>query len=267
MIRAVAATHGPLSLVQFDAHLDTWGDYFGGKDRHGSPFRRAIEEGLIREGGYVQVGIRGPIYKEEDDFRFQIAHQVTTIDIGEVKSAGVAANDSDRVRESGQRSARRHLRHRRRPSHSPPAPAPEVGGLTSYDQRRPWGQGTRRSEPGRLRRRRGLAPQSTPWGEDHRGAGGELVVRVLVCAGAEGMMLVAGRSPLAGTRDSGFGTRDSACWPELGTRGSGLGVLAGLSCRRRDNRRRISSACGGRRLSGGGSLSIEKCFAVRGASS
>jgi agmatinase len=50
-LRAVAAKHGPLSLIQFDAHIDTWGDYFGGKYFHGSPFRRAIEEGLLRPGG------------------------------------------------------------------------------------------------------------------------------------------------------------------------------------------------------------------------
>src|SRR3954470_17887465 len=42
-LRAVAATHGPLSLVQFDAHIDTWGDYFGGKYFHGSPFLPAVQ--------------------------------------------------------------------------------------------------------------------------------------------------------------------------------------------------------------------------------
>ena len=55
VLRAVARGHGPLALVQFDAHIDTWGDYFGGKYFHGSPFRRAIEEGLIRAGA-VRAG-------------------------------------------------------------------------------------------------------------------------------------------------------------------------------------------------------------------
>src|SRR5215510_1033612 len=84
-LRAVAAKHGPVALVQFDAHIDTWGDYFGGKYFHGSPFRRAIEEKLIDPKRYVQVGIRGPMYGEEDDFTYQRELGVTTIDIGMVK--------------------------------------------------------------------------------------------------------------------------------------------------------------------------------------
>jgi agmatinase len=133
VIRAVAATHGPLNLVQFDAHLDTWGDYFGGKYWHGSPFRRAIEEGLIREGGYVQVGIRGPMYREEDDFGFQIAHRVTTIDIGEVKSAGVAAT-IERMRSlvTGPLYVTFDI-DAVDPAFAPGTGTPEVGGLTSYE--------------------------------------------------------------------------------------------------------------------------------------
>jgi len=68
ILRAVARKHGPVSLVQFDSHIDTWGDYFGGPYYHGSPFRRAIEEALLAPGRYVQVGIRGPMYGEEEDF-------------------------------------------------------------------------------------------------------------------------------------------------------------------------------------------------------
>ena len=90
ILRAIAAAHGPVSLVQFDAHIDTWGDYFGRPYYHGSPFRRAIEEGLLVERGYVQVGIRGPMYGEEEDFAFQNAHAVTMIDIGQVKADGIA---------------------------------------------------------------------------------------------------------------------------------------------------------------------------------
>src|SRR5229473_744302 len=50
ILRALAKRHGPLALVQFDAHIDTWDEYFGGKYFHGTPFRRAIEEGII-DGG------------------------------------------------------------------------------------------------------------------------------------------------------------------------------------------------------------------------
>src|SRR3954466_4396476 len=88
-LRAVTAKHGPVGLVQFDAHIDTWGDYFGGKYFHGSPFRRAIEEKLIDPTRYLQVGIRGPMYGEDEDFAYQRDLGVTTIDIGMVKRDAV----------------------------------------------------------------------------------------------------------------------------------------------------------------------------------
>ena len=97
-LRAAAKKHGRMALVQFDAHIDTWGDYFGGKYFHGSPFRRAIEEELIAPAHYVQVGIRGPMYGEDEDFKFQRDLGVTTIDIGMVKRDGVATTMT-RVRE------------------------------------------------------------------------------------------------------------------------------------------------------------------------
>src|ERR671913_614520 len=90
-VRAVAERHGPLALVQFDAHIDTWGDYFGGRYFHGSPFRCAIEEGVVDPAAYVQVGIRGPMYGEEEDFAYQRDRGVTTIDIRTLKRDGVAA--------------------------------------------------------------------------------------------------------------------------------------------------------------------------------
>src|SRR4029079_8754200 len=64
VLRALAKRHGPLALVQVDAHIDTWDEYFGGKYFHGPPFRRAIEEGIVDGKRFVQVGIRGPMYGE-----------------------------------------------------------------------------------------------------------------------------------------------------------------------------------------------------------
>lgn len=132
-LRAVAAVRGPLSLVQFDAHIDTWGDYFGGRYFHGSPFRRAIEEGLLREGGYVQVGIRGPMYGEAEDFAFQNMHAVTMIDIGQVKRDGIPAT-IDRVRSlvAGPVYVTFDI-DSVDPAFAPGTGTPEVGGLTSYD--------------------------------------------------------------------------------------------------------------------------------------
>lgn len=132
-LRAVAAKHGPLSLIQFDAHIDTWGDYFGGKYFHGSPFRRAIEEGLLRKGVYVQVGIRGPMYGEEADLAFQNAHAVTMIDIGQVKRDGVQKT-VERIRQlvSGALYVTFDI-DSVDPAYAPGTGTPEVGGFSSYE--------------------------------------------------------------------------------------------------------------------------------------
>lgn len=65
-LRAFAQKHGPISLIHFDSHSDTWEDYFGEKYVHGTPFRRAVEEGLVNTQKSIQVGIRGPLYGPED---------------------------------------------------------------------------------------------------------------------------------------------------------------------------------------------------------
>jgi agmatinase len=133
VLRAVAQRHGQVSLVQFDAHIDTWGDYFGGKYYHGSPFRRAIEEGLLVEGGYVQVGIRGPMYGESEDFAFQNAHRVTTIDIGQVKQEGIART-IERIRSIVRGAVYVTFDiDSVDPAFAPGTGTPEVGGLTSYE--------------------------------------------------------------------------------------------------------------------------------------
>ena len=66
LLRAVHAVHGPVAVVHFDAHLDTWDTYFGAAYTHGTPFRRASEEGIIDKTGCQHVGIRGPLYAEQD---------------------------------------------------------------------------------------------------------------------------------------------------------------------------------------------------------
>lgn len=66
LLRVAARRHGPLAVVHFDAHLDTWDTYFGAPFTHGTPFRRASEEGLIDQTASLHVGIRGPLYDAED---------------------------------------------------------------------------------------------------------------------------------------------------------------------------------------------------------
>jgi len=126
----VAKKHGPVSLVQFDAHNDLWDEYFGSKYSHGTPFRRAFEEGLLKEGQVLQVGLRGQVYGEED-FDFARKHKVKMVTAEEFHSQGVPP-------------VQRLLRTFRGkavyvtldidvvdPAYAPGTGTPQVGGLTS----------------------------------------------------------------------------------------------------------------------------------------
>src|SRR5699024_5777507 len=62
LLRAAHKKHGPVTVLHFDAHLDTWDTYFGAPTTHGTPFRRASEEGLIDMESSMHFGIRGPLY-------------------------------------------------------------------------------------------------------------------------------------------------------------------------------------------------------------
>ena len=74
LLRAASQRAGaPLALLHFDAHLDTWDTYFGAEYTHGTPFRRAVEEGILDTEAICHVGTRGPLYGKkdlEDDKRF-----------------------------------------------------------------------------------------------------------------------------------------------------------------------------------------------------
>jgi agmatinase len=65
-LRGLAGRHGPLALVQFDSHTDTWDNYWGVRYTHGTGFRRACEEGLLDTARSIQVGLRGSEYAPGD---------------------------------------------------------------------------------------------------------------------------------------------------------------------------------------------------------
>jgi len=65
-LRVMKDKHGPVALVHFDAHLDTWDTYYGAPYTHGTPFRRAWEEGLLLADHCLHVGTRGPLYSSQD---------------------------------------------------------------------------------------------------------------------------------------------------------------------------------------------------------
>jgi agmatinase len=135
VLRALARHHGPLALVQFDAHIDTWDEYFGGKYFHGTPFRRAIEEGVIDGRRFIQVGIRGPMYGE-DDFDFHREHGITMIDIDQVKARGIEWTVA-RIRDiaKGPLYVTFDI-DSVDPAFAPGTGTPEVGGLTSHEAQR-----------------------------------------------------------------------------------------------------------------------------------
>ena len=96
-LRAAAAVHGPLTLVQFDSHPDTWDSYFGERHTHGTPFRRAVEEGLLDTSRSIQVGMRGSIYDEGDwNHAQELGFDLVPTD--EVRKLGIPAM-IDRIRE------------------------------------------------------------------------------------------------------------------------------------------------------------------------
>lgn len=132
-LRAFAKKYGPVSLVHFDSHSDTWEDYFGEKYVHGTPFRRAVEEGLVDTQKSIQVGIRGPLYGPEDiqnarDLGYQV------IPMREARELGIE-NVIDKI-------------HKRvgdspvfvsfdidflDPAYAPGTGTPEIGGPTSFE--------------------------------------------------------------------------------------------------------------------------------------
>lgn len=133
LLRAMHQRHGPVALVHFDAHLDTWDTYFGAPYTHGTPFRRAAEEGLFDDHSSMHVGIRGPLYSREDlqrdaELGFKVIH-------------------CDELNEQGPEHVARRIRDRvgdnplylsididvLDPAHAPGTGTPEIAGLSSRE--------------------------------------------------------------------------------------------------------------------------------------
>ena len=97
LLRAVHQRVGQVAVVHFDAHLDTWDTYFGADITHGTPFRRASEEGLLAPERSVHIGTRGPLFTPQDlrddgELGFGI---ITSMDLETDHITGVV----DRIRE------------------------------------------------------------------------------------------------------------------------------------------------------------------------
>ncbi len=132
VLRALARKHGPLGLVHFDAHPDTWDVQFGRRYSHATPFRRAIEEGVLDPRRYIQVGLRGSLPKRTDleDAR---GLGVTSLPAEEVFRIGIEGT-LERIREVA--TGRVHVSldiDVADPAFAPGTGTPEVGGFSSRE--------------------------------------------------------------------------------------------------------------------------------------
>jgi agmatinase len=131
LLRAVRRRHGPVGLVHFDAHVDTWPDSFGLKYGHGSVFFHAIEEGLIDPRRTVQIGIRSPV--QRDVWDWTVGKGVTILPAEDVHLSSPAAV-AERVRAVvGDGAAYLSFDiDALDPAFAPGTGTPEVGGLATW---------------------------------------------------------------------------------------------------------------------------------------
>jgi agmatinase len=132
-LRVLARRHGPLALVQLDAHGDTWDEYFGQRYFHGTTFLRASEEKLIEPRASTQAGLRGSLYGAED--------------LESARELGFAVLSCDQLRTLGPGSFASLVRERigtrpvfvtfdvdvLDPAFAPGTGTPEVGGLSTAE--------------------------------------------------------------------------------------------------------------------------------------
>lgn len=132
ILRALAQEDGPIAVLHFDAHLDTWDTYFGAPLTHGTPFRRAGEEGLIDMERSLHVGIRGPLYGAQDlEDDAALGFQVIRADAYDDGVPGVLERMRRRLGEGPVYvSVDIDVLD---PAHAPGTGTPEAGGLTSRE--------------------------------------------------------------------------------------------------------------------------------------
>jgi agmatinase len=133
LLRVVAAKHGPIAVLHFDAHLDTWDTYFGAPITHGTPFRRASEEGLIDMRASMHVGIRGPLYSR-DDLRDDARLGFAIISSAELEAEGLQSAIQRMLTRLGDRPVYISVDiDVLDPAHAPGTGTPEAGGMTSRE--------------------------------------------------------------------------------------------------------------------------------------
>jgi agmatinase len=134
VLRGLHRKHGPMALIHFDAHLDTWDMLYGAKYVHGTPFRRAHEEGLLISDRCVHVGIRSSVYTP-DDFDIDASLGFTTVHCADFDREG-APTIAERVVERIGAGTPTYISidiDVLDPSAAPGTGTPELGGLTGRE--------------------------------------------------------------------------------------------------------------------------------------
>lgn len=133
-LRALSRRHGPLGMIQVDAHPDTWKGHFGQLYNHGTVFRRAVEEDVLDPGRVIQVGLRGPIYGHEDwDQSRDMGIEVITME--DVRAMGIP-RVVERIRAVAGGGGPTFLSYdidSLDPAYAPGTGTPEIGGFTSWE--------------------------------------------------------------------------------------------------------------------------------------
>ena len=136
ILRAIAAKR-PVGMVHFDAHSDTADSYFGGERyTHGTPFRRAVEEGLLDPKRVVQIGIRGSMYDRHDlDFAREAGMRIITIEEFYDMGLDAVIAEARRVAGTGPTYVSFDV-DGLDPVYAPGTGTPEIGGFTTHEAQR-----------------------------------------------------------------------------------------------------------------------------------
>jgi guanidinopropionase len=135
IFRGIAAD-GPIGMVHVDAHTDTWGEFYGSKFTHGSPFRLAVEDGLLDPRRTIQIGIRGG-QNTMEGIEYSQSHGMRVVFMDEFASLGV-----DRVIAEARRVVGDGPTYISfdvdglDPVYAPGTGTPEVGGITTHEAQR-----------------------------------------------------------------------------------------------------------------------------------
>jgi guanidinopropionase len=132
ILRALAKDR-PLGMVHFDSHTDLFHSYFGGfKYTHGTPFRRAVEEGLLEPNRVCMIGIRGPAYDFEDrDFANAVGIRVIPVEEFHARGVTDVMAEAREIAGSGETYVSYDIDFID-PAFAPGTGTPEIGGPNSF---------------------------------------------------------------------------------------------------------------------------------------